>query len=212
MILEELIGSFVSLVSSSICRIPPISRENPQRNCTLIFQEDGESQEVDNGLIHREYEHQTREAPADLPQHAENIPILEQADEEHRRNSCESFLRSCMTNLGMLIAVLLIIGLLTIGVVYIDLNTNDVCIAWIRADQKILKHIKILQIVGSFFSNLFFVSWFPAIVVMLWGFQQFKKHYFSSLSVISMMSLLLICIYRTLMWNKFVKSKDNIYM
>ena len=129
MILEELIGSFVSFVLSSIIGMPSISRENPQRICKLILQQDRESWEVDNGLIHREYGQETREALAELPQHAENIPILVQSSEEHRQNFCESLLRSCMTNLGMLIVAVFIIGLLTIGIVYIDLNTKDVCIA-----------------------------------------------------------------------------------
>jgi hypothetical protein len=51
MILEELFGSFVSLLSSLTIKTPAISRENLQRECTLIFEENPEP----DGLIHREY-------------------------------------------------------------------------------------------------------------------------------------------------------------
>ena len=60
MILEELVGSFVSLVSAFIIGMSPVSRENLQGNCTSIFREVCEKQEVDNGLIHREYEQETQ--------------------------------------------------------------------------------------------------------------------------------------------------------
>jgi hypothetical protein len=99
MILEELFGSFVSLLSSLTIKTPAISRENLQRECTLIFEENPEPDEVYDGLIHREYEQET---PTEVPYYEEDVSVLVQANEEPRRNFCESFLRSFKANVGLI--------------------------------------------------------------------------------------------------------------
>ena len=58
MILEEIIGTLVSLGSTLITQVPPISRENPQSN---MINDD----ELHQNVIHREYE--LAEEPTDLP-------------------------------------------------------------------------------------------------------------------------------------------------
>ena len=186
---------------------PPVSRETTQRSYT--YEKNREQQEVDNGLIHSEYE--TRETAAKLPRNAENIPILMQAHDARRRIFWKSLLRSCMTNTGIIMAVVFIIALLTVGFVYIDLNIKDVCLPWIRDNRKVPWHVRIVQMIGNCLCILPITLWFPASVIMLWGFKEFKKQYLCFLSTIFMFSLSTDCVYRTVMWRKFVAFQRNVY-
>jgi hypothetical protein len=127
MILEELVGRFVALFSSLIAQKPPMSREILERDYTLIFEENPEREEAYDGLIHREYE---QVAPTELPYYEEYLPVLVQVDQQPRRNFCESFIRSCKANVGLLMAALFILGILTVGLVYFDLNTSNSCMKW----------------------------------------------------------------------------------
>ena len=127
MFLEELVGSCVALVSSLIIQTPPISRENLQREYTLISVPNPEQDEVYDGLIHREYE---QEVPSEVPYYEDGTFVSIQTDT--RRNFCESFVRSWKTNIGLITAVAFILGLLTVGLVYVDLDTNDACTEWMH--------------------------------------------------------------------------------
>ncbi|CAB4039482.1 Hypothetical predicted protein [Paramuricea clavata] len=65
MILEELVGVFVSLGSSVVKGTPQISRETLRRELIIPeFEENTERHEISNGFIHREYE---QEADPELP-------------------------------------------------------------------------------------------------------------------------------------------------
>ena len=68
MILEELVGTLVSLGSLLITQVPNISRENLLRYHWLIFEGCPEDDELQQGLIHREYE---TDEQADLPYYEE---------------------------------------------------------------------------------------------------------------------------------------------
>ncbi|CAB4004918.1 Hypothetical predicted protein [Paramuricea clavata] len=112
MILEEPFGSCVAIVSRLIIQTPPISRENLQREYTLIFVPNPEQDEVYDGLIHREYK---QEAPTEVPYYEDGTFASMQA--ATRRNSFESFIRSLKANVGLIISVVVILGWLTVGVV-----------------------------------------------------------------------------------------------
>jgi hypothetical protein len=84
MFLEEVFGSCAALFSSLIIQTPPISRENLQREYTLISVPNPEQDEVYDGLIHREYE---QEAPTEVPYYEDGTFVSMQADT--RRNSFE---------------------------------------------------------------------------------------------------------------------------
>ena len=84
MFLEEVFGSCAALFSSLIIQTPPISRENLQREYTLISVPNPEQDEVYDGLIHREYE---QEAPTEVPYYEDGTFVSMQVDT--RRNSFE---------------------------------------------------------------------------------------------------------------------------
>ena len=195
MILEELVGSVLSLCSSLITQTPPLSREQSQRQFRLIFEDTDEQDEVHDvdGLIHREYEQQPEQQ---LPYYEDDISVLVQPDGQSSRDFAQSFFRSFQANVGIIMAVVFTLGLLTLGVVYVDLNTTDACIEWMHNNYSIPRVVKILQIVGMSFELLPLFTWFPACIVMLWGFKEFKKNYLSCLLVCQLVIGSITCVYR----------------
>ena len=184
MILEEIIGGFVSLFSGLIAQTPPISSETQQRDYCLLFEANSETEEdVYDGLIHREYD---QERPAELPYYEENVSysdLFPAHDGRTGKKFCESFLRSCKANLGLVTAAIFILGLLTVGMVYADLNTTNACIEWMhnRPNFTVPSNVQVLRIVGMSVSLIPLYAWFTICIIMLWGFRQFKQHYLLSL-------------------------------
>ncbi len=168
MILEELFGSFVSLFSSSIIQTPAISRENLQRECSLIFEKD--PHEVFDGLIHREYDEEV--TPTELP-YEDDVSVSVQADDQPTRKFCESFRRSFKVNIGLIIVAIFILGFLTIGIALVFLSITDTCKEWVlHKNLTIPANIGILEIVWSLCRNtsvVFLVSRMHRHVV---GFQR----------------------------------------
>jgi hypothetical protein len=158
MILEELFGSFVSLSSSLLTQVPPISRERLQMGFTFIYEAYAEQDEVRNDLIHREYD---EEPAVELPYYEEDISVLVQDHTKSRRTFCQSFLRSFQANLGLVITVVFILGLLTTGIVYVDLNTTNACIAWMYNNFSVPSNVRILRMAGMSVTLLPLFSWFP---------------------------------------------------
>ncbi len=208
MFLEELVGSCVALVSSLITQTPPISRENLQREYTLISVPNPEQDEVYDGLIHREYE---QEVPSEVPYYYEDgtfVHVSIQTDE--RRNFCESFIRSCKTNIGLITAVVFILGSLTVGLVYLDLNT-DVCMNWMHKNLSVPSHVHTVQRVGTSVKLLPLFSWFPASVAMLLGFRKFKQNYLVNLFFCALVLGSITCVYRIVMFDKLINVVYDIY-
>ena len=206
MILEELIGSFVALVSSLLAQAPPISRQNVQREYTLISVPNSEQEEVSNGLIHSEYEHNV---PTQLPYYDDGTFVQTQAEET--QNFCQSFVRSFKTNIGLISVVVFILAVFTVGLVFVDLNTNDVCKQWTHKNLKLSSHVKTVQKVGMSVRLLPWFSWFPVSIAMLWGFKEFKRNYFKGLFVLAFLTGSVTCAYTIIMFHKFNNLVYNIY-
>ncbi len=206
MFLEELVGSCVALVSSLITQTPPISRENLQREYSLLSVPNPEQDEVYDGLIHREYE---QEVSSEAPYYDDGTFVSIQTDA--RRNFCESFIRSWKTNIGLIMAVVFILGLLTVGLVYVDLNTDDVCMEWMYKNLSVPSHVQTVQIVGMSVRLLPVFSWFPACVAMLLGFRKFKQNYLVRLFLCALVPGSITSAYRVIMSDKFTNVVYNIY-
>jgi hypothetical protein len=209
MILEELVGSFVSLVSSLIIQTPPISRENLQKDYAILHEENLEQSEAFDELIHREYE---QDEPTGLPNDEENISILLHVDQQPRRSFYESFLRSCKANIGLITAVVFILGFLIVGAGFVDLSTTNACIEWMHNNLKVPSRVQVLQMVGMSVSVFPVMSWFPVCIAMLWGFKEFKKHYLWFLCVILLVTGSITCVYKIVMFDKLAMTNDNVYM
>ena len=84
MILEELIGGVVTLLSSLVIHVPPVTHENLRRDQTLIFEENPEEDEANHhDLIHREYE---QVQFTELPYYEDDISVWGQDNAQHGRN------------------------------------------------------------------------------------------------------------------------------
>ena len=206
MILEELIGSWVALVSSLFTHAPPISRENLQREYRLISVTNPEQEEAINGLIHSEYE---QNVPIEFPYYEDGTFVQMKADET--RNFCQSFARSFKTNIGLIAVVVFILAVLTVGLVFVDLNTNDICKEWMNKNLNVSTRVKTVQKVVMSVGILPSYSWFPLAICMLWGFKEFKRNYFLSLFLCAFVPASIICAYQIIMVHKFANLIYNIY-
>ena len=198
MILEELIGSFVALFSSLIAQTPPISSETQQRDYGLLLEPNPEREDVYDGLIHREYD---QERPAEFPYYEQNVSysdLFPAHDGRTRKNFCESFLRSCKANLGLVTAVMFILGLLTVGLVYVDLNTMNACIQWMHNNFTVPSNIRIVRVVGMSVELILVFAWFPIWIIMLWGFSEFKQNYLLCLLACQSIMLSTCMVYKIL--------------
>jgi hypothetical protein len=205
MILEELCGSFVALISSLVIETPPMSKESLQGEYTLIFEENPDREEVYDGLIHREYEPET---PSELPYYEENLSVLAQANEQPRRNFCQTFVRSCKTNLALVVAVVLILGLLTTGIVYVDLNTTNACTAWRYNNFTLPSNIRNIHIAGNLLTLFPPFAWFPTCVMMLWCVKECKKNYALRLFICQLVIVSVTCVYKLFLFDKITTNVE----
>ncbi|CAB4043382.1 Hypothetical predicted protein, partial [Paramuricea clavata] len=130
--------------------------ETLARDYSLIFGENPEQDEMCDGLINREYEQ--GEQP-DLPYYEEELSALVQTTQEPRRCFCESFLRSCKANVGLVMKAVSIIGSLIVGLVYLDLNTTNACIQWVHDKFVVPSHVRILQMIAWVLIEITAVLW-----------------------------------------------------
>ena len=141
-----------------------------------------------NGLIHREYNEQT--APTDLQcNEADDISHLVQADEQPRRNFCESILRSFKANIGLITVVLFILALVTIACVLVGLTTTDYCIdSILHKNLTLPENVGTVKIVVVSLILLPFFSWFPACIALSVGFKEYRKNYLLDLFLLQLIT------------------------
>ena len=196
MILEELVGVLFSL-GTLITQTPPISRESLRRYSWLIFEQQTEDEEQAQGIVHREYEPDRSD---DLPYY-EEINVSVSTESRSSRSVCASLRRSFQVNFVFLLAVVLL-GLVTIVLVYVDLNTTNSCIEWRHHNNSTPSTMKVLQIIGTSLSALPLYLWFPAYAVMLWGVKEFKENHLSCLFV-SCFTATLTMVYRAALYDQY---------
>ena len=202
MILEEIVGGFVSILTSLFIQAPLISHENQQLQYTLFYDTNPEQEEVNDGLIHREYETETSE---ELPYYESGS--MASIHIEAEPDYCESLIRSLKANMGFLTAAVFILASFSVGLVFFDLNTTDVCVEWNNVSQ----HVQTLRMIGMSAKLVPLFSWFPVCIAMLWGYEEFRKNYLACLFVSSFVPGALSCAYRIIMFKKFTDLIYNAY-
>ncbi len=98
-----------------------------------------------------------------------------------------------------------ILGSLTVGLVYLDLNT-DVCMNWMHKNLSVplARTVHTIQSVGTSVKLLPLFSWFPASVAMLLGFRKFKQNYLVNLFFCALVPGSITCVYRNVMSGKLI--------
>ena len=188
MILEELVGALVALGSSLIIQTLSLSRQCRPTYDWLVFEDSREDEEGYEDLIHREYEEGEKQEISYYE--TVDIPVLNTATRA-RPSICESFRRSVHVNIGLLLAVVLL-GLATIGLVYLDLNTTSNCIEWRHFNHSIPASVNVLQTIGACMAVVPVYLWFPISAAMLWGLKEFKKNYLSCLYAAFLMTAMAV--------------------
>ena len=206
MILEEIVGSFVSLLSTLFVQTPPpISREIHQREYTLIYDVNPEQEEVPNDLIHRQYK---VEAPDELPYYDSGTMASTHTVVGH--DFCESLGRSWKANVGFFIAVVFILSSIIVGLVFLDFNTSNVCVEWTQ-NSGVPQRVQTLKIIGKSVRLVPLFSWFPVCIAMLWGYKELRKNYLACLFVSSFVPGAVTCAYRIIMIKKLNDLNYSVY-
>ncbi|XP_028410323.1 uncharacterized protein LOC114532935 [Dendronephthya gigantea] len=107
--------------------------------------------------------------------------------------------------------VVLLLSSLTVGLVFVDLNTYDTCIEWMKLNVTVPSHVQTLQIVGMSLRLIPLYGLFPTCIAMLWGFRQFKQHYLFRLLLCAFVTGSLTCAYEIIMFDKFFHVDYNLY-
>ena len=203
MILEELVGTFLSLFSTVITQAPAISHENLQNE----FEEETPEQDAAyDGLIHREYDVE-QPTLTDLPYDADesdDISRVAQADEQTRRTVCESFLRSLKANIGIIIVVVFILALFTVAGVLLGLKISDYCAEWIPINPTLPRdHDIVKKIIAISIILLPVYFCFPACIAMSFGYKEFKKHYLVGLFFFQLVMWSVSTVYHVYFYDQF---------
>lgn len=210
MILEELLGNVVTVVSRLVIHRPPLSPENLHgRGYSLVFEENPERDDAYDGLIHREYE---EAQVSELPYYEEDICDWGQDDKPNRRNLRESFLRSLKANFGLMMAVIFILGFLIVGVVYLNLNTCNACYEWTQKNFEVPSHVKDLQMVGILVFLFPIMLWFPGCIVMVLGLKEFRKNYLCCVCGVVLLTVSITSVYNAFMFDKIVLIENAVWL
>ena len=91
---------------------------------------------------------------------------------------------SCKTSLwiSLTITVAVIpVSLVMISVLYIDVNTSNICYQQLMENKSLPQEVKKYVITGHDIEGMALNFWFQSMLILLFGWKEFKSHYFSTL-------------------------------
>ena len=95
--------------------------------------------------------------------------------------------------------VVIPLGLFAIGLVYFKLNTSDLCFEWKHHNNSIPSFVTRWQLIGQDIDAMFINIWFPVTLALLFGWNEFKSNYISTLWVGFAVGSVIV-IYKTLLF------------
>ncbi len=161
--LEEIIACFLSLFSALTLDTPQLSRMNhnasPPEEITSYTWED---------KIHREY----------VLFQEDNSPISETGYVQLRNKPSytQSLLRSLKATFTITLAVLPLV-LIGPALIYFDLRTRDLCSEWQAKNHTPSFDVKRIRLIGEGVEMIMLYLWFPMMLMLLFGWSEFKRHY-----------------------------------
>ena len=183
MILEELIGLLASFFSVLISR-PPLhtSRQIPRRGSESTFDQSEEEDVPWVDMIHREYEETEQKLQTQTHGYISATYVSVGSESRLRRTVWQSLQRSLRANLGIGMAVFPL-ALFTVGLVYFELNTGQLCFEWKHHNNSISSSVMRWQVIGEDIIQIPINIWFPVTLALLFGWKEFKSNYISTLWV-----------------------------
>lgn len=210
MILEEILAILLSLVSAWTSDSPELRKDSFQ----------------DVNVVNRVPTQRNR-TNDERVEHDRlgNSSLLEQRDRYHNNGAIDHerfanslsrcFVQSVLISFKIKIVVLPLALLLMI-LLYINLNTANLCFQFKNREGSLPFNIKMWNAAGDCVEIMLIQSWFPATLVLLFGWREFKLNYFSTLFicfvlgntiVIYTIIILILDVYGT---NNFYEFFDNI--
>jgi hypothetical protein len=171
--LEEIIACFLSLFSALTLDAPRLSRKmndnaSPSDQCTRYTWEQNN---------HREYVSFEEE---NLPSETENVqPGYELGS---RSSHAKSLLRSLEMNFTITLAVLPLV-LIGMALIYFDLRTVDLCSEWEAKNYTLSFDVWRIRLIGIGVEKMILYLFFSMTLVVLFGWNEFKRHYSSTILV-----------------------------
>ncbi|CAB4001333.1 Hypothetical predicted protein [Paramuricea clavata] len=171
--LEEIIACFLSLFSAMTLDAPQPFREvndnaSPSEQRIRYTWED---------KIHREYVSFEEE---NLPSETEYVQLGYEL--RNKPAFTQSLLRSLKTNFTITLAVLPLV-LIGIALIYFDLRTVDLCSEWQAKNYTLSFDVRRIRLLGKGFQKVIFYLSFPLFLLVLFGWNEFKRHYSSTILV-----------------------------
>ncbi|CAB4030780.1 Hypothetical predicted protein, partial [Paramuricea clavata] len=171
--LEEIIACFLSLFSALTLDAPRLSRKmndnaSPSDQCTHSTWEQ---------TIYREYVSFEEE---NLPSETENVqPGYELGSGS---SHAKSLLRSLKMNFTITLAVLPLV-LIGMALIYFDLRTVDLCSEWEAKNYTLSFNVWRIRLIGIGVEKMLLYLLFFMTLVVLFGWNELKRHYSSTILV-----------------------------
>ena len=179
--LEEVIGCFLSFFSAVTLESPQISREeNRHEN-----QAEQSTSWISRHNIFRELVYGFEDE--NLPSQTEYVQLENEV--LNKPTYIQSLFRSLKTTFIQTIAVFPLV-LIGIVLIYFDLRTTDLCSEWKRKNYPLYAYLRRMTLFGKAIQSAIIYHGFFSIFIVLFGWNEFKSHYFSSISINLLASLI----------------------
>ena len=184
--LEEVIGVFLSLFSLFLNETPRVAfQEDIQETCDAEVENQTVREDHDKWLPYINKEYDSHEELGSVPSsHSLNelLPVNYSTVGYvlHRRTSYwTSVWKSFSTSLSITLAIFPPTALI-IFFVYLDLNTNDLCMEWEFHNHSLPFSQKRFRVIGHSVELIITNLWFPLTAVILFGWKEFKQLFLST--------------------------------
>lgn len=180
--IEEILGLFLSVISLFTSDSPQLSQANNEVERDSTLEESEENGPMWRDKIHREYKRE-RQFASHLTDYYTSPNYVSIGSESQITHSLwQSIWRSLQANITIIVAVFPI-GLIGIAVLYLDLNSTDLCLQWKHKYNSVPLAAIRWNLIGLNVLTTLVNLWFPITLVMLFGWAEFRSNHILTLYV-----------------------------
>jgi hypothetical protein len=179
--LEEIIAGFLSLFSAFTFDPPHFSRQKVNLTGVGVEKLDESSLgEDETPTLATDYG--TFKDTTISSSWSEYVHDINEGEIQMKPTFLQSITRSLKANLSITLAVFLLAAI-GISFIYFDLRTCDLCFEWRSGNNTTPFSIMRIKLIGDCIEGFFLNLWFPASLIILFGWSEFKQHFFSTVYV-----------------------------
>ena len=173
--LEEVIGVFLSLFSLFLNETPRVAfQEDIQETCDAEVENQTVREDHDKWLPYINKEYESHEELGSVPSARSQCSLL-----HGQRNYLMSVWKSFWISLSITFSIFPPTALIILFV-YLDLNTNDLCVEWEFHNHSLPINQKRIRVIGHSIEAIIINLWFPLTAVVLFGWKEFKQLFLST--------------------------------